>query len=281
MFKLVPLTVFEYCKMVAALGGRVRCKDIDTDELSKAITLHVGADDNLARWLPYGQIRSRRLPPWSDLWRQRSALHDFLRASGGYQHKQKDVELQVRKSVDELNLATPANIDRIEAVAYRIRAMMGHARNTKIGMWKVPKKYDQLHGVFILARIEGSPRHKRDRSRSGSPDVEDDDDGEIMPIEVLAKLGDLESPDDSSSESSAVLCTADSSFLSEAELDEVLKNIQKRRKRVSSKSNGEDQFVASTPYVHTEAVGDSIQTKKFVTAPRHQNTLPSSSGRRH
>ena len=63
------------------------------------------------------------------------------------------METEVRKSVDKLELKSEENLRHVEGVAYRIRMMMLHARNVKLGMWNVPNKYKQLEGEDNLIVI--------------------------------------------------------------------------------------------------------------------------------
>ena len=74
-----------------AAGGRITCADVVGDRLSDAIEMHAGPNTRVDTWFRYTQLNSRRCPVWSDIWRLRCALQDFLEASDGYQHKQKDV----------------------------------------------------------------------------------------------------------------------------------------------------------------------------------------------
>ena len=142
--------------------GRVRTAPIDLGAFAMSITENVGEEADMKRWFPYSQRNSRRCPRWSELWRLRSALHEFLLASSGFMHCQKDVERSVRTSFAELSKGA-ADDDEVEAAAYRIRAMMMHARNIKSGLWKIPKRYMQLDGIIAHARLDSPPqKQKRD-----------------------------------------------------------------------------------------------------------------------
>ena len=219
--------------------------DIRGDDFSEAIQLLVGGEKDIKRWFPYSQKDTRRVPEWAELWRSRSSLVELLTASDGYQHRQKDVETQVGAAVKALKVDVEKNASLVEGVGYRIRAMMGHARNTKLGMWLVPKKYQSLSGVIDLARVEAPPRRKRDRS--GNPEIES--------MEELQALGDI-----SDGESSSVEVTHDSSRLTEAELDNVLQDIFKNKKRLHAKtsSSSDDVYMTnSKPYSQAEKIAES------------------------
>ena len=58
-------------------------------------------------------------------------------------HKQKNVEKAVRKALAHVNEVAGAelvaSVNEVEHVAYRIRAIMSHARNTRLGMWQIPR----------------------------------------------------------------------------------------------------------------------------------------------
>ena len=76
--------------------GRVRTAKIAESTFTEVIVELVGNEADATRWFPYGQTNSRRVPIWSEMWRLRVTLHDFLQASGGYMHCEKDVERCVR-----------------------------------------------------------------------------------------------------------------------------------------------------------------------------------------
>ena len=132
--------------------------------------------------------------------------------------------------------------------------MMGHARNIKLGMWLVPKKYQSLSGVIGLARVEAPPRRERDRS--GSP--------EITSMEELQALGDITSGESSSD----VEVTHDSSRLTEEQLDEVLQDIFKKKKRLQSKSSEDELYnTISKPYSHAEKIAESDSENEVCECP--------------
>ena len=131
---------------MAANPGRVRTAPIDIKAFSLVVVDLVGIEDDVTGWFPYSQTKSRRVPIWSELWRLRASTHEFLSASAGFMHCQKDVERTFRLSHAEVvksagKRAVCMDDDDVEAATYRIRAIMMHARNTHAGMWKFPTRF--------------------------------------------------------------------------------------------------------------------------------------------
>ena len=138
-----------------AQQGQVPCGKCDHDGFADVLIMHAGTETDISRWWKYNQLKPRRKPEWSEMWRTRAVLRDCLESSRGYQLKQKDVESCVEKALKDRKVDGSA--DDIEDCGYRIRAMMMHARNTTNRMWSLPAKYAKLQACVDLARTDPPP----------------------------------------------------------------------------------------------------------------------------
>jgi len=98
----------------------------------------------------YEPLNFRRRTRWDGIMPHRTVLLELFRASGGYLLHQSSLERQVGQFLATVKMAYT---DKEAAViAYRLRVMMSHLRDSKMAGRKPPERYDQLRAILDAIR---------------------------------------------------------------------------------------------------------------------------------
>ena len=137
--------------MANAQKGRIACVDLDDDRARALFSDALPLAKRLGDLLPYPELSFRRRGRWSDLYKHRGFLSDAFKASEGYLLRQRVLHKQMADFSRNRDIAgSPAEI---EALCYRIRAMMSHLREAKLKAFKIPERFESLSATLFHVKI--------------------------------------------------------------------------------------------------------------------------------
>ena len=137
--------------MANAQKGRIACVDLDDDRARALFSDALPLAKRLGDLLPYPELSFRRRGRWSDLYKHRGFLSDAFKASEGYLLRQRVLHKQMADFSRNRDIAgSPAEI---EALCYRIRAMMSHLREAKLKAFKIPERFESLSSTLFHVKI--------------------------------------------------------------------------------------------------------------------------------